>query len=187
MAILFRLWMFLIPQWQHLARPKKLAAVYVARSDGANKLITGSARELTVPATGTAALIVYGTWAPTLTCGTSGTITMAAAYDTAYYVKIGPLVHIQGLLSVDSVSSPKGTLLWESAVCDCRPVRRRMRDLQASYTIIGNTQDTSYESATPWVTTDRIFSTGTARHGPPRAGRVAANSGFVFSLTYITS
>lgn len=36
---------------------KKLAASYVARSDAGAKLITGNARELTVPATGTAALL----------------------------------------------------------------------------------------------------------------------------------
>jgi hypothetical protein len=36
---------------------KRLPANYIARSDGANKLITGSGRELTVPATDTAATL----------------------------------------------------------------------------------------------------------------------------------
>ena len=50
----------LLPIWDtSAAAMKKHAAAYVARSDGASghKLITGSGRELTVPATGTAALL----------------------------------------------------------------------------------------------------------------------------------
>lgn len=51
-----------------------------------------------------------GTFTATLACGTSGTITLDASFNELAYVKIGSLVHIQGLIKVDSVSSPVGTL-----------------------------------------------------------------------------
>lgn len=49
-----------------------------------------------------------GTFTPTLTCGTSGTITLASS--AIYYVKIGRLVHINGILDVSAVSSPSGSI-----------------------------------------------------------------------------
>ena len=49
-----------------------------------------------------------GTYTAAITCGTSGTVTLQAAFDTAAYTKIGDLVSVQGLLIVDSVSSPVG-------------------------------------------------------------------------------
>ena len=49
-----------------------------------------------------------GTYTAAITCGTSGTITLNTATDTASYTKIGDLVSVQGLLIVASVSSPVG-------------------------------------------------------------------------------
>lgn len=49
-----------------------------------------------------------GTFTVTIT-STGGTITIATAWDTAHYIKIGRLVHIQGFFSIDSVSSPTTT------------------------------------------------------------------------------
>jgi hypothetical protein len=49
-----------------------------------------------------------GTYTAAITCGTSGTITLNAGYDTASYTKIGDLVSVQGLLIIGSVSSPVG-------------------------------------------------------------------------------
>ena len=54
--------------------------------------------------------IVSGTFTPTLACGTSGTITLNAG-SILGYVKNGPLVTVTGLLTVDSVSSPSGTVV----------------------------------------------------------------------------
>ena len=49
-----------------------------------------------------------GTHVATLTCSTSGTITLNGSYDTLAYTKIGNMVHVQGDLEVSSVSSPVG-------------------------------------------------------------------------------
>jgi hypothetical protein len=52
-----------------------------------------------------------GTWTPTLTPGTSGSITLNTGFDTAAYTRVGRLVTITGEIIVASVSSPVGTIL----------------------------------------------------------------------------
>ena len=51
-----------------------------------------------------------GTYTATLTCGTSGTITLDASFDNLAYTKIGRSNTVIGLIKVDSVSSPVGSL-----------------------------------------------------------------------------
>ena len=47
----------------------------------------------------------------TITCGTSGTVTLNGAYSDLSYTKIGRIVTVTGLLIVSSVSSPVGHYL----------------------------------------------------------------------------
>ena len=51
-----------------------------------------------------------GTHTVTMTCATSGSITMNGSYNTMAYVKIGNLVTVSGDLRVSSVSSPVGAI-----------------------------------------------------------------------------
>jgi len=51
-----------------------------------------------------------GYFNPTLTCGTSGTITVNTTEDTLAYTKIGRVVYISGQFAISSVSSPVGTV-----------------------------------------------------------------------------
>ena len=51
-----------------------------------------------------------GTFTAGLASAGSGTITIHPSYDTGAYVKVGKLVHIQGLFLVSAISSPTGTL-----------------------------------------------------------------------------
>ena len=51
-----------------------------------------------------------GVYAATLTCG-SGSITLNSNIQNLAYTRIGRLVHVQGFISVSSVSSPSGTVL----------------------------------------------------------------------------
>ena len=46
-----------------------------------------------------------------MTPNTSGSITLGSSYDLLSYVKIGNLVHIQGRVYIDSVSSPSGSYI----------------------------------------------------------------------------
>lgn len=52
-----------------------------------------------------------GTWTPTLTPGTSGSITLNTSFDTAAYTRVGRLVTITGEIIVTSVSSPVGATI----------------------------------------------------------------------------
>ena len=45
-----------------------------------------------------------------VTCGTSGTITLTAVGDDLSYTKVGNQVNIRGMLQIDSVSSPVGNI-----------------------------------------------------------------------------
>lgn len=49
-----------------------------------------------------------GTWTATLTCSTSGTITLLNGRKTLAYTKVGRVVHCQGWIGVTSISSPLG-------------------------------------------------------------------------------
>ena len=49
-----------------------------------------------------------GSYDVTITCGASGSITLNSSFNSASYTKIGRLVHVQGLISASSVSSPAG-------------------------------------------------------------------------------
>lgn len=62
---------------------------------------------------GAAPLSYYseGTFTASMTCGTSGTITLNPSFRTLGWVKVGRLVTVTGLLIVSSVSSPTGACL----------------------------------------------------------------------------
>jgi len=51
-----------------------------------------------------------GTHTASVTCGTSGTITLTAVGDDLSYTKVGNQVNIRGMLQIDSVSSPVGNI-----------------------------------------------------------------------------
>jgi hypothetical protein len=51
-----------------------------------------------------------GTYSASLVAATSGSIFMTTGSTTLSYVKIGDIVHVQGYLRVDSVSSPTGRI-----------------------------------------------------------------------------
>ena len=52
-----------------------------------------------------------GTWTPTLTPSTSGTLTLDASWDTFGYTKIGNVVHVFGQIRMTSISSPVGVFV----------------------------------------------------------------------------
>jgi hypothetical protein len=52
-----------------------------------------------------------GTHDPTVTCGTSGTITVNSSFNTLFYTKVGRLVNVVGRIAVASVSSPVGSII----------------------------------------------------------------------------
>jgi hypothetical protein len=51
-----------------------------------------------------------GTWSPTLTASSSGSLTLNSSYDLLGYTKIGRVVTITGQLVISSINSPAGVL-----------------------------------------------------------------------------
>ena len=80
-------------------------------SNGASFLSDG----LSFDGTTTAASVLddyeEGIHVATVTCGTSGTVTLNGAYSDLSYTKIGRIVTVTGLIIVSSVSSPVGHYL----------------------------------------------------------------------------
>ncbi len=65
---------------------------------------------LTVPATGTAALVSRGTWTPGISAdGTAPTPTFS--YQLGWYERIGNLVHVSFLVETTAISGGSGNLL----------------------------------------------------------------------------
>lgn len=131
-------------------------------------------------------LITTGAWTPSVTCGTSGTITVNSSYDTANYIKIGNLVYCSGQLVIASVSAPVGALLLGNLpFAVASPSEGRMAFSGQIYNY-GPTQDIMI--ARMAVGDDRpniLYWTGSTWGAA--AGRIAANSGLVFSFTYMTT
>ena len=57
-----------------------------------------------------------GTCTVTMAPNSSGSITLSSSYNTLAYVKIGNLVHIQGRIYVETVSSPSGSYFTVSGL-----------------------------------------------------------------------
>ena len=74
-------------------------------SNNPKKVTAQSIADLNSGATQTAS-----TYTPTVTCGTSGTITLNTSLDTLNYAQTGDLVQVWGRLTVSSVSSPTGRI-----------------------------------------------------------------------------
>lgn len=60
---------------------------------------------------GTKFKYIESTYATTITCDTSGTISLSSSYNTLSYIRIGNHVTVLGRVNVTSVSSPVGAVL----------------------------------------------------------------------------
>jgi len=123
-----------------------------------------------------------GTFTATLTCTTSGTITLG--YNTLYYTKIGRQVTILGYLSVNSVSSPVGnvqlnglpfTVLGGNIARPVLNIRADGLTTGATTSIIGELSENT--------TAGTIFKYS-AGSVAALAGNVQAGSNLVLSATY---
>jgi len=123
-----------------------------------------------------------GTFTATLTCTTSGTITLG--YNTLYYTKIGRQITILGYLSVNSVSSPVGnvqlnglpfTVLGGNIARPVLNIRADGLTTGATTSIIGELSENT--------TAGTIFKYS-AGSVAALAGNVQAGSNLVLSATY---
>lgn len=127
-----------------------------------------------------------GTWTPTFTCGTSGTITNTTASN---YTKIGDIVHISGAVAIDSVSSPDGSLTI-GALPFQAIAQGQAASVSSYFNGSGTPNGAKYYGMVYIV--NASTTTITVRKDDPTydstvADWVAAGSTFFFSMTYKTS
>ena len=120
-----------------------------------------------------------GTWTPTFTPATSGTITINASFNLASYTKVGRLVTVTGELITTSVSSPVGASVNMSL-----PFTSATSAKRESFTGV---YCTSGISALPVATQYTVGSNSTSANIARDASTVASDTRFTFTFTYITA
>lgn len=80
---------------------------------------------------------IEDTYNPTLTCSTSGTVTLNTSFDTLSYTRIGNIVNVRGYIEVSSVSSPLGDLRLSLPIGSANPAELAGRSV-APVTVNGS-------------------------------------------------
>lgn len=80
------------------------------RNLSADRIVNFQNKTYTVADSADVPVNVSGSWTPTLTCGTSGTITLNGSYARGEYTLLGDRVFCTVYIVVSSVSSPVGSL-----------------------------------------------------------------------------
>jgi hypothetical protein len=143
------------------------------------------------PGTGTSELLAdyeEGTCTATLTCGTSGTITLLVGQNTLTYTKVGRVVTITGYISVASVSSPLGRLTLNGLPFTCAnglQYQAAMTVYAASLTATAITAIQGRVTNNATTATIDNFSTGDSTFD--LANKVQAGSNFAFSFSYFAA
>jgi hypothetical protein len=130
-----------------------------------------------------------GDYDATVTCSTSGTVTLEADSNRASYTKVGRLVTVTGLLIVDSISSPVGYAVISLPFAAATGTDR-MADsaasvvLEASLSVnLGDFLATVNEgSASLYL----LLGNSTSWSGSNSAGQLSHATQITFSVTYIT-
>jgi hypothetical protein len=126
-----------------------------------------------------------GTWTGALVCGTSGTITLNASFQTGSYTKIGRLVTVTGQFYVDSVSLPVGSLSL-TGLPYATPASNYSRTASAIFANNLQTTATSFIMGSLIIESSTIvLSKLVAGASTAMAGDVKADSSFHINLSYV--
>ena len=129
-----------------------------------------------------------GTWTVTVTCATSGTITLKAANDTGVYTKVGRLVTVGAQVAVDSVSSPLGyvTINLPFAIADQTETSERfVGSIEFGGVAYGGNYVVAKCVGGSVFQLDEITTNGAI--GNVDGADFAANDTIAFTITYFTS
>ena len=132
-----------------------------------------------------------GTFSPTITCSTSGTITLESSGDTAFYTKIGRLVTMGGRLIVNSASSPTGNLFITNLPFSAN-FTVETAGLNSGSAILYNTSSDivgglAVEMASTYTTSILIRDgNGTSAGVNSIANKIDGDSIISFSISYVT-
>jgi hypothetical protein len=127
-----------------------------------------------------------GTFTHALTCGTSGTMTVAGAYDKGSYVKVGNKVTVQGLIILSAVSSPVGVLNISLPFVAATGSEREFDT--AATVVINNSVANTAGSYVAYVVTNtqtiQVFEGDSASIGLLSANQIRAVSQIWYNVTY---
>jgi hypothetical protein len=129
-----------------------------------------------------------GTFTATLTCGTSGTITLNSSQNTLSYTRVGRVVTVTGYISVSSVSTPLGRLTLNGLPFTCAnglQYQAAMTVYAASLTTTAITAIQGRVTNNSTTATIDNFSTGDSTFD--LANKVQAGSNFAFSFSYFAA
>ena len=122
-----------------------------------------------------------GTFTPTVTASTSGSITLKTTLDTLSYTKIGRIVTITGMIGVSSVSSPLGGVVISGLPFAIGTLAEEAEGIgiiiifQDAPTYVGSVINAAADQGTTSLATSQ---TGSA---------VGADDQYRFSFSYVTS
>ena len=127
-----------------------------------------------------------GTFTHALTCGTSGTITVAGAYDTGSYVKVGNKVTAQGLIIMSAISSPNGILTINLPFIAANGGEREFDT--AATVVINNSVSNTAGSYVAYVVENtqaiEVLEGDSASFGSLSANQIQASSTIWYNVTY---
>ena len=129
-----------------------------------------------------------GTFTPTLTCGTSGTITLNGSQNTLSYTKVGRAVTVTGYISVSAISSPLGRLTLNGLPFTCA----NGLQFQAAITVYAASMLTTAITAiqgrvTNNATTATIDNFATGDSTFDLSNKVQVGTNFAFSFSYFAA
>ena len=130
-----------------------------------------------------------GDWIPTITCGTSGTITLNII-NTLSYTRIGKLMFIGGLLQVGSVASPVGELRVSLPfTVSNRAYLGQGSTSSGSVQISGSVSKNlnSFVITASANNSYAIVSLGDSSSGGNAAGEIKASTYIIIGLTYLAA
>ena len=130
-----------------------------------------------------------GTYTVAVTCSTSGTITVAGAYDTMQYTKVGRMVTVSGLIIMSAISSPVGVLQISLpfAVAD---LSNRAGDVPATVVINNSVANTSGSYVSVAYEGDafiRVYEGDATSFGSLSANQIQASSQIWYQATYVAA
>jgi hypothetical protein len=127
-----------------------------------------------------------GTFTHATTCSTSGTLSVAGAYDTGSYVKVGNKVTAQGLIIMSAISSPVGVLNISLPFLAANGSEREF-DTAATVVInnsVGNTAGSYVAYVVSNTQTIQVLEGDAASFGSLSANQIQASSTIWYNVTY---
>ena len=128
-----------------------------------------------------------GTFDPTISAVTSGSITLHSGYNTLSYTKIGRIVHISGQIRVSSVSSPVGNTLITNLPFAAQSTTEQGRAGSAMFYYDASAGTGNYYKAIPIHVTEGTTTLNILNLHSLGGVTIAGNDELTFAFSYIAA